>query len=261
MKMNSSSENSLCCIYAYYEKNTSYAENLQYFINNAILDNVDYYIVINGPKCSVNLPIRENVKLLHRENKGFDFGAYSFALKHLVKEYDYLFFLNTSVCGPYLREDRLRPWTEYFLELFTGNDVKVVGTSINIYETHNQFLQNLYQKSSPYSHIQSMFFCIDNEYLQFLNKNDFFNEDEINKETDMWQIIFKKELGLSQIAIRNGWNINSILSKYRGLDYRTLNHNINTSAAPYGGDPYFRNTYFGETIDKYDAIFFKNNRF
>lgn len=259
--MNSSSKNSLCCIYAYFEKDSSYSNNLQYFVNNAILDNVDYYIVINGPKCSVNLPIRENVKVLSRENKGFDFGAYCFALKNLVKEYDYLFFLNTSVCGPYLRENQTRPWTEYFLELFTDNDVKVVGTSINICTINNNLLQSLYQKDSPYSHVQSMFFCIDNEYLQFLNKHEFFNEDEMNKESEIWNIILKKEIGLSQIAIKNGWNINSILSKYRGLDYRTINYNINGSAAQYSGDPYFRNTYFGETIDKYDAIFLKNNRF
>lgn len=49
-----------------------------------------------------------------------------------------------------------------FLELF-NNDIKIVGTSINIYSS-NKFgsnseydLTNIYNKNPPYSHVQSMF--------------------------------------------------------------------------------------------------------
>lgn len=249
----------ICCFYAYYEKNNLYKNNFKYFLENGILNNVDYYIILNG-NCSINIPKRDNIKVYQRKNTGFDFGAYSYAIHKLNKIYDYYFFINTSVCGPYLK-DNDKEWIDHFLELF-NKDVKLVGTSINIYP-HDNFskkynLSKLYNKSPPYSHIQSMFFGMDKEYFNYLIDIDFFNEEELNNVKDIKYVIAKKEIGLSQHAINQGWNINSILSKYKNIDYRTLNKNFNYSAP--NGDPYFKNKYFGNNIDKYDAIFFKNNR-
>ena len=124
--------NKLCCIYAYYEKTDSYKSNLEYFLKNAILDNVDYYIIING-NSTINIPSKFNIIVYKRPNIGFDFGAYSYAVSKINKIYDYYFFLNTSVCGPYLRNND-KPWTSYFLDLFNKNlKTKLVGTTINIY--------------------------------------------------------------------------------------------------------------------------------
>jgi hypothetical protein len=103
-----------------------------------------------------------------------------------------------------------------------------------------------------------MFFCINNEYLNYLQKINFFNEDELNNTTDINYIIANKEIGLSQHAIKNNWNINCILSKYKNLDYTSIHEDFNYSS--YNGDPYMKNGYFGNTIDKYEVIFFKNNR-
>jgi hypothetical protein len=75
----------------------------------------------------------------------------------------------------------------------------------------------------------------------------------------MKDIIYLKEVGLSQIALNNGWNINCILSKYKNLDYLNLNTDINSTSTD--GDPYYPNKYFGNTINPYEVIFFKNNRF
>jgi hypothetical protein len=256
---NNNSSNSICTLYAYYEKNDLYKDNFTYFLNNGILDNVDYYIIING-ECTINIPERSNITLFKRENKGYDFGAYSYAIKNIKREYNYYFFINTSVCGPYLKDSN-KPWTSYFLELF-NDDVKVVGTSINIL-TSNTFsskydLTNFYNKNPPYSHVQSMFFCIDNEYYQHLKNINFFDEDTMNNENNIKYIIVTKEIGLSQIALKEGWNINSILSKYKNLDYRVINEDINNTSR--NGDPYYPKSYFGEDIDKYEVIFYKNNR-
>ena len=125
--------NNICCLYAYYEKDDLYKKNFEYFLENGILDNVDYYIIING-LCTVDIPKKENIQIYNRENKGYDFGAYSYGIKKLNKEYNYYFFLNTSVEGPYLKDNN-KPWTEYFLQLF-NKDVKLVGTSINIYSNN-----------------------------------------------------------------------------------------------------------------------------
>lgn len=251
--------NSICALYAYYEKNDLYKDNFTYFLNNGILDEVDYYIIING-KCTINIPRRSNITVFKRENKGYDFGAYSYAIKNIKREYNYYFFINTSVCGPYLKDSN-KPWTSYFLELF-NDDVKIVGTSINIYTSNTlgskYDLTKFYSKNAPYSHVQSMFFCIDNEYYQHLKNINFFDENSMNNAEDMQYVIVTKEIGLSQIALQHGWNINSILSKYKNLDYRVINEDINNTSR--NGDPYYPKSYFGEDIDKYEAIFYKNNR-
>ena len=256
---NNISSNKLCCIFAYYEKDEKYKTNLTYFLNNGILSNVDYYIVING-ESTVDIPNNKNIIILKRPNLGFDFGAYSYALKQINKEYDYYFFINSSVRGPYLKLCNKKPWTQYFLELFKPN-VKLVGTSINIYPLDifsGYNLVNIYNKNGPFTHVQSMFFCMDNEYLKYLKEINFFNEEELNKINDIIIIIAYKEFGLSQLALKKGWNINSILPKYKDLNYLEIKNDINPSSIY--GDPYHINGYFNSTIDKYDIIFYKNNR-
>ena len=251
-------KNKLCCLYAYYEKDELYKNNFKYFLENGILDNVDYYIIING-KCTVEIPEKTNIIIYKRENKGYDFGAYSYGLNRIDKEYSYYFFINTSVSGPYLRDNR-KPWTKYFLDLFKKN-VKLVGTTINIFSVDKFNLYNLkdiYKKNKPFSHVQTMFFCIDSEYLNYLKSIDFFNEDDINNMSQIEEIIAKKEIGLSQHALNNGWNINCILPYYKDIDYIKLDKDINPTSET--GDPYYKNAYFGNTISKYDVIFYKNNR-
>lgn len=259
---NFKNSNKICCLYAYYEKNQLYKDNFIYFLNNGILDHIDYYIIING-KCSVIIPKKNNIIVFQRENIGYDFGAFSYSIQRINKEYDYYFFLNTSVIGPLWKtnyENSIKNWTIPFLKLF-NKDVVLVGTSINILTNNNigkYDLKKIYGKNGPYSHVQSMFFCINNEYYNYLKKINFFNESEMNNAPKLLYIIAYKEIGLSQIAIKNGWNINSILSKYKDLDYRTITQNINLSSG--SGDPYYKGRYFGDSIDKYEAIFYKNNR-
>jgi hypothetical protein len=244
----------VCCIYAYYEKNELYKRNFEYFLQNGVYDNVDYVIVING-ECTVDIPVKENIRILRRENKGYDFGAYSHAIHNIYRKYDYYFFINTSVEGPYGVDN----WVDHFLKLFRG-DVKIVGTSINILSTYKIFgydLCRMYGHSKVFPHVQSMFFGLDRDYLEFLVENGFFNEDELY-DKDIEYVIVHKEIGLSQIALLNGWNINCILPKYKDLDYRTIEADINPTSTT--GDPYYKGGYFGGNIQKDDVIFYKGYR-
>ena len=256
--------NTICCLYCYYEKNDEYQNNFNYFMNNGILSKVDYYIIINGP-CTLdinNISKNNNIKIINKKNEGYDFGAYSYALQNYIhNKYDYYFFINTSVIGPYIDSSN-KNWTDYFIELFTDK-IKVVGTSINILTNesiYNNELTKIFGNKSVFPHVQSMFFCIDNEYFNYLMNIQFFNLDLINT-MDFNEIIINKEIGLSTIALNMGWNINCILPKYKNLNYIKINKNINKSANKTQGDPYFTGTYFGSTIDKFEVIFFKNNRF
>ena len=55
----------ICVIYNYYEKDEMYKENLQYFLDHGILDEVDYYFVINGDYTTTfpNKPILHHLTL------------------------------------------------------------------------------------------------------------------------------------------------------------------------------------------------------
>ena len=257
------------CMYAYYEKNDDYKENLKYFLDNVVLNkniinkDIDFYIIING-NCTIELPNETNtIKIIRRENTGFDFGSWSHCIKkYLNKSYDYYIFLNTSVKGPYPKNI---DWLNKFLDLFkTGpGNVKLVGTSINILENPNNLcdISNKYKEKykydGPYTHVQSMFFILDKEGFNILNNEKFFDdEDELNKSKDILYVIINKEIRLSQILLKKGYNINSILYKYKDIDYTKVTHNFNPSST----DPYYKNAYFGDTITKEEAIFFKTNR-
>lgn len=248
------STNKYVCVYAYYEKNKQYKDNLIFFLKNGgILDYVDYYIVLNGD-CSIDFPELSNVKIIVRPNIGFDFGAWQHVIKnYIIKKYDYYIFINSSVRGPYIKN---KLWLNEFINLFnTGPDVKLVGTTINIF---NVDLRYFFGTDPPFTHVQSMFFILNDEGYQYLNDYGFFNDEEsLNKETDILGVIFNKEIKMSQIILNHGWNINCILPKYKDLDYRTLKTNINTS----GTDPCHPGAYFGGTMTPEDVIFYKLYRF
>lgn len=241
----------LCVIYNYYEKDEKYKNNLLFFLDNGILDEVDYYFVINGDY-SIEFPKKSNIKIYTRENKGYDFGAYSHVINKL-KVYDYYFFMNTSVKGPFLKDKS--KWYDKFLPLFNDN-VHLVGTSINICNA-SEWCVDKNSNLNVNSHVQSMFFVVDNKFFNELKNEKFFNEDEINKMSFM-ELVRKKEVGMSEIAINKGYNINCILSKYKDLDYLSIDKDINPTSAQ--GDSYYKGKYFGESIDPYEVIFFKNNR-
>jgi hypothetical protein len=138
------------CLYAYYEKNDDYKNNLDFFLNNGILDYVDYYFIING-NCSINIPEKDNIKIIYKQNTGYDFGAWSHALKKINDIYDYYIFINTSVIGPYLekngkrkiRSDCKNPLKCNDCEYITKNNITlkkhILNKHSNIEEREKQF--------------------------------------------------------------------------------------------------------------------------
>ena len=246
--------------YCYYEKNAEYKKNFDYFLKNALLDNVDYYIIING-NCDVPIPGKNNLFIIQRENIGFDFGAYSYVIQNFdVSNYEYYFFCNTSVRGPFLSsENHYKDWTEPFLSLLK-NDVKLVGTTINVLSgNYFQYLNQKYFHSNRnvLPHVQSMMFVMDRECFNFLNNIKFFDYDRVCK-LSFEEIIAFQEINLSTLVLQNGWNINCIASMYQGIDYRVVESDFNPTS--HSGDPVFPGAYFGRTIDPFEVIFFKTNR-
>ena len=244
----------IACLYAYYEKNEAYKSNFEHFLKHGILPHVHYYIIINGDS-TVRIPVLENLEILRRKNVGFDFGAYNDVLSYAnMACFDYVFFINTSVCGPYLERVPSKDWTQPFINLFLEDaSTALVGTSINVFKGGHPHLLPGDRKKRLHPHVQSMFFCLKHESLQFLLGKHTFH---VEKSDTMRSIIGRIEIGMSYTILSNGWNINCVLPGYRGLDYRNIRSNPN----PSGSDPYLRGSYFGKTIQREDVIFFKTNR-
>ena len=252
-------------IYSYYEKNNEYIKNFAYFLKHAIYDDVDYIFYINGHTCSIDIPTQTNIRVILRDNMDYDFGAYDDAVNNIpLDSYEYFFFINTSVRGPFiLSKDGVNVrWMDPFMKLLTG-DVKLVGTTINIFNASQERELNLLPLTlltnkgwtPPFSHVQSQIFLIDKEALLYLKSVGFFSQPP---ERNFITFIILHEVMMSQLILKKGWNIDCLLPKYQGLDYRILTKDINPTSIQ--GDPYVTGAYFGGTIRPYDVVFIKTNR-
>ncbi len=70
--------------YAYYNSPSS-NYNLNFFIKKEVRyrPDVDYILVINGYDCPIPLPTIDNLKVIKRENTGYDFGGHFVALNYI----------------------------------------------------------------------------------------------------------------------------------------------------------------------------------
>lgn len=165
--------------YHYLERDSLYQDNLRHFLRHGILSSCDYIICINGG-CSLDLPLSPNVRYIHRPNVGFDFGAYDDAINTTdIDRYEFFFFINCTMRGPFLPSYFSAPWTSPFLEMLSDK-VKLAGPTINILN-RNSFYAALFRQRytfrEPYSHVQSMMFVTDHDCLAFLKRKGFFNRE------------------------------------------------------------------------------------
>jgi len=85
----------------------------------------------------LNLP--DYVITMNRENKGRDFGGWSEGLlrNNLYKNYDKFIFANSTIIGPYLKDDTIK-WTDIFINGLSDN-IKLFRCTINnAYFSHVQ---------------------------------------------------------------------------------------------------------------------------
>lgn len=242
------------CLYAYYEKDDTCKKNLEYFINHGLNEHSDFIFIINET-CSVRIPEGDHIKVMVRKNEGYDFGAWTDGLASIPDKdaYAYYLFINTSVRGPYLKsKDAI--WQHAFTDMIQG-DTKLVGTTINISTLSYDHVPLLRHWPLPHAHVQSQMFAMDRQCLMFLQDKVFVPHDPSHSFKDVIQI---KEIGMSQWVIHHGWNINCLLEKYKGLDYRTIKEDINPTSR--FGDPNYDGCYFGSTFTPYDVMFIKANR-
>ena len=219
------------------------------FINNCIFkdDAFDFIFIINDKNLNINhLNLPSYVKIIQRDNIGFDFGGWSEGLLNndLYKNYDSFIFINSSVYGPCMEKNDNRKWTDILLNGLNYKNIKLFGTTINCI--------NDAQKSS---HVQSMVFCMDLITLKYLISKDIFSI--INFDKTFNDTIMNKEIRMSREIINNGWNIGCLHTYYKDIDFTFKNNNREII---YLNDLCFKNVFFGKTIHPYEILFVKGNR-
>lgn len=229
-------------LYTFYK----YKSSVEYFIKNGIFkhDNVDFMIIANHKDIALDVP--DYVKVMRRENIGFDFGAWSEGLltDDYYKNYDHFVFVNCSVKGPFLDRNFKGKWIDLFLNGLKDN-VKLFGVTINTRTfDHNSDPRNK-------AHVQSYAFAINKNTLEYLISCEIFSLTNYAK--NYMDAIVNKEIRMSRKIIENKWNIGDLIGHYKGVDFTFSDKKPSDYGISYNGDM---------THDSYThgAVFVKWNR-
>jgi hypothetical protein len=261
--------------------------NLEMFLQHSISrwsTSIDFVLVNNGNETDLPLlPTLPNLRVLHRDNMCWDFGAWGHGVKYLQdlrQFYRYYVFWNPSVKGPYLPGswDPQRHWTELLLRRITSV-TKLVGPTINcggLTEKRMGFRCRDWQHTSVYRygsecdqeecavchypHVQTSVWATDRLGLELiLRESDILNctmggaTGSISRQERIMELVVKREIGLSNLFIRHGYNIGSLLREYEGVDFRQQrNHWCNGLA-----DPMYPLAFHGRSVDREEALFLK----
>lgn len=136
-------------------------DNFLFFMKKGYIDdlNYDFYIIINNLDLKIDLPFKKNLHIINRENIGLDFGGWNYVLfmNDLYKNYDYFFFINSTMLGPFVPKWNEKNWIEIFINKISDS-IKLIGCNC-----------------CPF--IQSSFFVTDIIGLNLLISNNIFKKD------------------------------------------------------------------------------------
>jgi hypothetical protein len=224
-----------------------YNDRVKHFLNNCIFndENTDFIIISNDKNNRFTVP--DNIKLLFRDNIGYDFGGWSDALliDNLYDKYEKFIFVNSSVSGPFLPSYYKGKWTDIYINGLQDN-IKLFGSTIN----------TICQPQSL-SHVQSYIFSMDKITLDYLIKCEIFSMTNYAKT--FRDAIHNKEILMSRKIIENKWNIGSLLPCYKNIDFTFTSkqpHECNINFLDDVMYPEFRKSLWNE----YDLVFIKGNR-
>ncbi|SAK79756.1 hypothetical protein AWB76_05349 [Caballeronia temeraria] len=249
-------------IYHFFEKDKNYIYNLAHFLLFGYSEDCDHIIVIAGEH-TIDLPTRHNLRYVFTENKHNDFGGYSAVINALGNDalaYDFVYFVNSSVRGPFMPPYAGRDWKSVFSMKLTG-DVGLVGPTINILSQESPFTEAFRASipgfREPFSHVQTMAYAMPKTTLSYLIESGFYsNNIDLTKE----QVVLRYEILLSQLVLARGLNIAALLPEFNKIDYRNSHVDLDPGVHRSQGDPSCAYSYFGRSAHPFEVIFVKTNR-
>jgi hypothetical protein len=253
-------------VYVYANTHPHALGNLIYFVQTAVRknDGVHYYFIVqktgNLSRNSFHLPqLPSNAWYVQHENKCFDIGTIGWFLRTYMVEnsrlgiqaYKYFIFMNSSIRGPFFPPYYLTLLTSYetrhhkkfhWYSLFTqrlNHKIKLVGCTISC-------------EISP--HVQTYLMGTDLIGLSLLMRPEN-GRDIFGCYNDLPDVSIYSEVAASTRILKNGFWIDSLQTKYQGLDFsREENKNCNRRL-----NPYFDRAVDGFTLDPYEIVFVKYN--
>lgn len=241
-----------------YPGDKNYIENLQHFLSFGYSPNDDYYILVAGD-CDLNLPTAPNIKYLKTENKNNDYGGYCELFDHIsnIDEYEYIFFINSSVRGPFLAPGSTKKWTDLFIEHFDDN-TGIVGSTICILHDESHHAKNYKKRwgGTSTSHVQTTAYALRPSTVIELLNYGFYSNNAVGLPKD--DVIENYEIRLSQLILGMGLNLKCLQPAYNSINYLLPHEDINPTSAL--GAPFEANGFFGRTIHPFEGVFVKSNR-
>lgn len=227
---------------------------VEHFIKHAVFQapDVDFlFIISNGEGNPNRYGIPEYAKIIHRNNIGFDFGAWSEGLltNNLYKDYTHFIFINSSVLGPFTPSYFKGRWTDIFVNGIQDgqkDNIKLFGCSIN-----------LCNDSKNLATVQSYLFAMDLEALEYLIQTGIFTMSTYL--TTLQDVIDFREIKMSRDIIAKGWNIGSLLNCYRGIDF-TFRDKTPKECNIKEMHEVIKLEHYGKLWTEYEVVFIKGNR-
>jgi hypothetical protein len=233
-------------LYVFHE----YNDLVKKFIDKAIFkdDNIDFMIICNNLTFKIdNLP--EYIIYKNRENVGYDFGGWSYGLlmDNFYKNYDNYICINSSIIGPFLPDNFNGKWTDFYINGLKDN-VKLFGSTIN---------------KDFHPHVQTFIFSLNTETLEYLIRWQIFSLT--NHYKTLWDTVINKEVFMSNLIIRNKWNIGCLIPYYKNTDFVKLIENNEIKDNMINGhldskSDIMYNEFYKKYWTETDIIFFKGNR-
>tara|TARA_B000000475_G_scaffold259075_1_gene241682 strand:+ start:788 stop:1510 length:723 start_codon:yes stop_codon:yes gene_type:complete len=228
-------------LYVFYD----YNNRTKHFINKGIFqdENVDFVVISNNKNINFTVPFY--VKKIIRDNIGYDFGGWSDALlkDNLYQNYENFIFVNNSVIGPFLNCNM--KWTDIYINGLT-DDVKLFGSTINTCKNPIEF-----------AHVQSYIFAMNQTTLRYLIKCEIFSLEKYARTKN--DAIKQKEILMSRYIIKNNWNIGSLLSYYKDVDFTFKNKKQSEYKILFLDDIMYKK-YMNKLWTLTELVFIKGNR-
>lgn len=164
----------------------------------------DYIIAVNGRHCSVEIP--DGVKVLKRDNRGFDFGAYTDALNSTTTKYDYYMFLNAGQRGPFLPSywPRKWHWALAYIGFFDEHpNAGIVGSSM------------IARHPFPSPVVETWAFMMSQKSLEYVRGCS----NVFSQHASKWDTVVQGEDQLSMVLRKGGYEAYCLLYKYKRKTY------------------------------------------
>jgi hypothetical protein len=242
-------------MYIFSPTDPEYERNMRYFIEHGIREDhpCHYIIVVQrvAGRSFVDLPkLPANAWYEFHDNVCFDYGTMGWLMrsgKVDFSRYKYFIMMNSSVRGPFVPAyHRGGPWSRIFTERITDS-VKLVGSTISCEGAPLGGDPSAEWRQNP--HVQSYVLATDQTGLAILQRGG----QVFSCYDNLHDTIYFAELGSSLAVLEAGFNIDSLMLRYQGVDWRDK-RNWRCNA---GYSPYAEHHYDGLSVEPLEVVFVK----